>query len=149
MNCEECEIALGMAESGVEVEIHLLACRACSELAMEMRVNAEALESMRLERFAQLRVRAKQPLLPAFIAAAAAIVLAILTGIHFREQTLPPVHYAMAPMKFKIPKLAPPPPHIAKKRVRPAAPLIVKMLTADPKVVIYWQIDGEREGMER
>jgi len=149
MTCEECEIALGRAESRSEVAAHLLACHACSELAAEMRANAEALESMRGERFASLRVRVKRPLLPAFIAAAAAVVLAIFTGIHFREQTLPPVHYALAPMKFEISPVAPSPPRIAKKRVRPLAPLMVKMLTSDPNVVIYWQIDREQEGMEQ
>jgi len=149
MTCQECELALGLEQSDARLDEHLRECTECRELSIELRANAEAFASMATDKFAPVRVPVGRPVLSAAFAAAAAILLAIFAAFHFREQKLPPVHYTLGPMTLEIPQ--PPPP--APKRVRATQPLMVKMLTDDPNVVIYWQIDaeqeGQQEGMER
>jgi hypothetical protein len=145
MTCQDCEFALGCDQSSAAIAEHLLACPACCQLFEDLKANAEALESMSAEEMPRVPVKVGRPVLPAaigaFALAAAAAVAMILVSIP-REEKLPPVHYALAPMKFEIPALAPP-----VKRERPREPLMVKMLTSDPNVVIYWQIetDGENQ----
>lgn len=70
-----------------------------------------------------------------------------------REEKLPPVHYALTPVKFEIPAMRRAP---SVHRAAPAPksapatqPLMVKMLTDDPNVVIYWQIDADQEGNDK
>jgi len=50
---------------------------------------------------------------------------------------------AVVPPVRRIRKPAPPKIH------KPAEPLVVKMLTDDPEVIIYWIADARREGQEK
>jgi hypothetical protein len=146
MTCQECELTLDAATQ--ETQRHLGHCAACRALAEEIRANSEIFHAMASDPMPSVRhaVIAKIAAQSArknilrwgwALAATAAIALAALLAIP-REQKLPPVHLALAPMKFDIPAIAPKP-----KPVAPAKPLMVKMLTDDPNVVIYWEIDSE------
>jgi hypothetical protein len=183
MNCRECEFALGCDETNAAVEEHLRGCGSCRQLLEELKANADAFESMSLEEMP--RVRVGRPVWPAAIALAAAAVALLLIAIP-RVEKLPPVHYALAPMKIEIPAIRPVdtpattgvrenghPPlpdgrgsvstvrtiSTMRSRAREQAvsglvsthgqPLMVKMLTDDPNVVIYWQIDGDQEGNDK
>jgi hypothetical protein len=157
MNCRECELALGDGRNSPEVAGHLRACEWCQQLFEELKANAEAFESMALEEMPRVG-QVGRPVWPAAIALAAAAVVATFFIAIPREEKLPPVHYAVAPMKFEMPAIRP-----LDRRVRRAwhpplpdgrgsvatQPLMVKMLTDDPNVVIYWQIDGDQEGNDK
>jgi hypothetical protein len=144
MTCHDCELALGDDQINPAIAAHLRACPACRELSEDLRANAEAFESMSLEQVP----RVGQPVLPAVssiprltasaLAAAAAVAAIFLALPH--EEHLPPPHYALAPMKFEIPAIKPAP-----KPIRATQPMTVKMLTDDPGVIIYWQIDTTGE----
>jgi hypothetical protein len=138
MTCQDCELALGDDQISPAITSHLRACPACRELSEDLRANAEAFESMSLEELPEVAqpVGVGQPVLPAVFALAAAAAVATIFLTLPSEQHLPPPHYALAPMKFEIPSIQPAP-----KPIRAAHPMTVKMLTDDPDVVIYWQID--------
>jgi hypothetical protein len=139
MTCQECELVLGGDQRAPEIARHLKLCAPCRALAEEVQANAEAFESMQADPMPKVGVvRVGQPVLPAAIFALAAAFAMVVIAIP-REQKLPPVHYALHPMTFEIPPIQPPPP----KPAPPREPLMVKMLTDDPNVVIYWQIDSE------
>ena|ERR1700685_920417 len=159
MTCQECEFALGCEQSSAEINGHLHICAPCREVSKELRANAKAFESMSMEEVPALAQhildRVGRPVSPAaigaFALAAAAAVAMIFLALP-REEKLPPVHYALTPMKFEIPAMRPPAPlhrAAAPKPVRATQPLMVKMLTDDPNVVIYWQIDADQEGNDK
>ena len=155
MTCQDCEFALGCDQSSAAIAEHLRACPTCRQLFEDLRANAEAFESMSAEEMARVGVKVGRPVLPAAIGAfalAAAASVAIIFLALPREEKLPPVHYALTPMKFEIPAMRPPAPRhrVAAPKPPPATqPLMVKMLTDDPNVVIYWQIDADQEGMDK
>jgi len=157
MTCQDCELALGDDQMTAAVAGHLRACPACSQLFEDLRANAEVFQSMSTEQMPPLnaRVRVGRPVLPAAIgafalAAAAAFAMVFVAPTH--EEKLPPVHYALAPMKFEMPPMrAATPPHraVARKPAPATQPLMMKILTDDPNVVIYWQMDAEQEGNDK
>jgi hypothetical protein len=92
-------------------------CAECRAFAEELSANADALSELRGEALPALMVKApKRATSYAWIAVAAALLLAVLTG-----ENPPPA----AP-------------------VRHSEPLKIKMLTPDPDVVIYWLVDSEK-----
>jgi hypothetical protein len=155
MTCQECEFALGCDQTSAAIAEHLRECPACHQLFEDLRANAEAFESMSAEEMPRIGVQVGRPVLPAAIGAvavAAAAAVAILFVAPVREEKLPPVHYALTPMKFEIPDMRPSAPQRRGAVPKPAPatlPLMVKMLTDDPNVVIYWQIDADQEGMDK
>jgi len=153
MNCQECELLLGLDEPSSEVDLHLDACPACRALAADLRANAEVFEVLAsdpmppvrhrvLARVAERKTRSQVLRWGWALAAAAMLVLAIIAP-RFRQQKLPPAHFALAPMNAYNPPIAPTP--RVRKHPRATQPLTIKMLTPDPNVVIYWQIDAEGE----
>jgi hypothetical protein len=149
MTCQDCELALGDDQMTATIAAHLRTCLACRELSEDLRANAKAFQSMSA---------VGQPVLPAVWARVAALTLAaaaaaaILFVMPTHEEKLPPVHYALAPMKFEIPAMrlpAPPQRAVASKPAPATQPLMVKILTDDPNVVIYWQIDADQEGSDK
>jgi hypothetical protein len=159
MTCQECEFAVGCEEMGGAVEEHLRGCGSCRGLMEELQANGDALESMSFEEMPRVRVR--RPVLPAVVVLAAAAAVVMLIVAIPKEEKLPPVHYALAPMKFEIPAMRreatrtlrkeryPPLPDGRGSLGAATQPLMVKMLTDDPNVVIYWQIDADQEGNDR
>jgi hypothetical protein len=174
MTCQECEFALGCEQNSQEIDGHLRMCAACRELSEDLLANAKAFESMSMEEMKTPDVlrsltravplesgsgagpfRVGRPVLPAAIGAfalAAAAAVAMFFLALPREEKLAPVHYALTPMKFEIPVMRPAAPvhRAAVPKPAPATqPLMVKMLTDDPNVVIYWQIDADQEGNDK
>ena len=150
MTCHDCELALAGDQFTGAVAEHVRTCHSCSEFSEDLHANAEAFHSMAVEEIPIVLGRnVGQPVLPAVIrtVAAAALALAAAVAIVFlipAEQKLEPPHYTLVPMKFEIPSI--PPARRAPKQPRATHPLMVKLLTDDPNVVIYWQIDADQEG---
>jgi ferric-dicitrate binding protein FerR (iron transport regulator) len=118
MTCEEWERRLA-DEPDSEVLEHLAVCSSCRALAAELEANAAALRAMGAE-VLQARSRRRR-WIPAV---AAALLVLTIAGARIWPQRPQPV------------------------RVRPQKTLMVKMLTPDPNVVIYWLIEtkqGESE----
>lgn len=148
MTCSECQLQIFQngdeeVELGRDAVVHLTACAECRELDREVRLNASALAAMREDVLPVRRARR----LPWMVAAAAAVVVA---GIGLAFRTTPPV--VVAPIVAKVQSVAPaspppvpqPAPRVRRTRTVkavPAEPLLVKFLTDDPDVVIYWLID--------
>lgn len=165
MTCQECELALGMDQDAAE---HLSSCAACRALARELRENAAAFEAMADDpllpvRYAVLsKLRFRQAVRWGWaFATAAALVVAFVVNLNWRDEKMPPVqlaHAALPRIEFQAPAQ-----NGAAGRSRrgvsyragtarlrgtaarhPAGePLMMKMLTPDPDVVIYWQVESE------
>jgi anti-sigma factor RsiW len=161
MNCEkfEPEIALyvegdldGREAAGVRE--HLAGCAACRELVDELMtsqaalkqlraqpVDAALLAAVRSEVLAGIedRSRARWPWVAAAIAVAAVLIAM------FRPAP-PPARIVQAPvaqvrvnptLPGRRPKLA----KVRRRRPAPGPPLVVKMFTDDPNIVIIWLVD--------
>ena len=155
MTCQECEFALGCEQNSAEIDGHLRICAECRVLSEELRANSKAFESMSMEQVPRVHVKEGRPVLPAaigaFALAAAAAVATIFLAMP-REEKLPPVHYAVTPMNFEIPPMRPAVRvhrAVARKPVTATQPLMMKILTDDPNVVIYWQIDADQGGNDK
>jgi len=161
MICRECELLLAGEIRSAAVEDHLRACRDCRALAGELRENAVALSAMREEELVVEQALACNgrfsPRRYLWISAAAtAAVLLLLFGLPRKP---PPIVPSEVVRQF-VPEQPQPLPPLPAKAVRPARkrprvpvetsqaePLLVKMLTPDPDVVIYWLV-GPKEKSE-
>lgn len=123
MTCRDCELLLSQDEIPASVEEHLKGCVACRSLADEISANTAVLREFRDEDLpfgvAPLLPAPKPSwkwavLVPAFL-----VLLAVFLRWNIPNRTV-----------------APGPSHAPTQK-----PLMVKMLTSDPNVVIYWQID--------
>jgi hypothetical protein len=161
MTCQECELLLAREERNRAVELHLAECSECRVLAEEMEANAEALRSLRDEEMPVLVVRARRPVRRwAWAAAAAAAVVILAATVSLRERETPPppsrigktspppIEFPQPPPGFARIPAAPSPKPVRTPRPKPVEhaplkeePLVVKMLTPDPDVVIYWLIE--------
>jgi hypothetical protein len=152
MTCQECELLL--ADADASVEDHLRGCVKCRALQEELRENALALSSLRDEELPKVKTPKRRPVLPRpvpWLAAAAAAVLLALIAHQSSRRRPPPPQQLTAPVTVTA-QLAPAPafkPTVRRKpktAPRSAAlalkePLLVKMLTPDPDVVVYWLVD--------
>jgi hypothetical protein len=125
MTCHDCELLLSRDEISVEARQHVNACAACCSLADEISANAAVLREFRdevLPFHAPAVAPAPRPswkwaaLVPAFV-----VLLAVLLRWN-ASHALPRTMHATT-----------------------QKPLMVKMLTSDPTVVIYWQIDPNNQ----
>jgi hypothetical protein len=162
MTCQECELLLADGEAGGSAEDHLRLCADCRALQEELAANALALESLRDDELPGT----KMPLWPsmsrpaaarfagAWMSAAAAAALFALIAHQVSQwkpivETIPrprvvtetvtvqpeetPRPASKLPMRRK--------PVAAPRGAPPEQPLLVKMLTPDPDVVVYWLVD--------
>ena len=154
---------VGGDEVTPEVEAHLRTCAECRRFAEELERSQAALRSLREEEapaaaLAEVRgrvldrVASRKPswwfalrwryaLVPA--AAAVVLVIALTPRPPLPPAPDPPALNLPAPVIAKTP----PPPPVRRPAPKPAAapqePLLVKLFTDDPDVVIYWLIDAE------
>ena len=156
MICRECELLLAGEIRNTAVEEHLGACPDCRALAGELRENAVALSAMReeelvVERGLKPPLQAKaRSTWPIWIGAAVAALLLLAFGLSRKPAPIAPPQVARQ-LVPETPQPLPPPPAkaIQPARQRPrvpvqtarAEPLMVKMLTPDPDVVIYWLVE--------
>jgi hypothetical protein len=158
MRCQECELLLADAEADALVEGHLRGCAPCRALQEDLRANALALSALRDDELPRVQTPERRSAVPRpavprhvpWIAAAAAAVLLALIA-HQASQPRPVViatpraQHVAAPAQLApepVPKLA------VRHKLKPAPrgaplkqPLLVKMLTPDPDVVVYWLVD--------
>jgi anti-sigma factor RsiW len=154
MTCQECELALGSEESTASLDQHLAACRACRALAFELRANSEALGLLRAEDMppvrhrvmAQVRAHDKTRKIARWgwaLAAAAMIAMVLAWPSNQIEKLALPLATVKAPAVDRVPVR-----HVPKRLTRQSPEMLkVKMLTADPDVVIYWIVET-KEGTE-
>jgi len=172
MTCKECELALASQTSedhaGEErikgVEQHLADCAACRAFELELQANAVAFAAMAAEPMPAIprvvrpiRASAVMPWAAAVVAIAAMILLML---------TAPPLHRIAPPTKSVAKNDAGVGPSVehslesatpagtrtplrsrvkSRRSTHPAPQLLqVKMLTDDPNVVIYWQIENKK-----
>jgi hypothetical protein len=163
MTCRDCEVQLADGALNGEAEDHLRICAQCQALAAELRENAIALASMRDEELVeQLSVRnasfSRRPRRPIWIGAAAAgILLLALASLQPRHSTpaiASPISNEVAidlpqpPAPALIAAITPDRRAEPRRLKPPAQPLheetvLVKMLTPDPDVVVYWIVDNK------
>jgi hypothetical protein len=149
MSCERWELRLANGETGVEIEQHLAECAECRWLAGELRENASALAAMRDEVMPERRGSRRWPFVAAALAAAAMVAMMVWPrGEDPAASAAPPVRVNALP-SVPLPVPAPEKPTPVqrakpKPKPKPTEPLLVKMLTDDPEVVIYWVIEGEQ-----
>jgi anti-sigma factor RsiW len=153
---------LAEAEERV-VEAHLDACGRCRAFADEMRQSQGMLKALRAEFvedvvFQEVGARTlggisrdRKALAWARYAIAAVLVLALMAGWLWRSR--PSTKSDLRPIVVVTPRppleqaKTPPITHLARKHARRRAPsfksepLVVKMITEDPDVVIYWLVD--------
>ncbi len=141
MTCQECELLLAGDERNAMADRHLSTCPACREFALDLRANSEALHAFASEPMPKVaRPRpARWPYVAATVAIAAVLILMLAIP---QKQQAPQAPIA----RITAPPAAPVQPvirHARKPVVRDKEPQIlqVKMLTGDPNVVIYWQIE--------
>jgi len=154
MTCEECELLLAQDAASPEVEAHVAECPGCRSLAAELQANANAMRSLAAEPMPAMPIQVR-PAYPwwKWTSAAAALMITAGAAWWISRPPKPPqivsvdvkvtgvVPKAEVPyVKAEIPQTLTP----ARVPVVPVAntePLLVKMLTPDPDVVIYWLVD--------
>ncbi|HTM49316.1 MAG TPA: zf-HC2 domain-containing protein [Bryobacteraceae bacterium] len=155
----------GEASGGeaVQVEQHLPGCAACRELLEDLQSTQSALKDLRMEPVDPALVAAvragvlsgidgrRRLFWPWAAALAAAIGLAAILLAPPRKPGSPPMPVAVA--RPPAPAMEPPRRELPVSRAKvrrprrrskpehPAEPLVVKMLTDDPDVVIIWLVD--------
>jgi hypothetical protein len=167
MTCQECELALAN-EPGEAAEVdrdlvdrHLAGCAACREFAGELRANCDTFAAFSRDPIPPVSIRVAprpQPVRWQWAAAIAAMLVLALTitfamrsSHRIRPVADAPVPQVAANHPAAEPSfpVMPPVRHRASKKprsnlVQKNEPHIlqVKMLTDDPDVVIYWQIEN-------
>jgi hypothetical protein len=169
MTCVECQRTLVELEDTAALRDHLESCPECQGLAAELEANRSALASMRfepLENAALSAVRARVlselrdsrsvwPGLVRYGAAAAAVLVAVGSLALWKATKIEPLSIHPAPLRTELPNVETPvtrtavihsASHKPRRRILPVAqekhdPLLVKLVTDDPDIVIYWITD--------
>jgi hypothetical protein len=154
MTCSDCQVQIFEGELGRDALVHLTTCDDCRELDREVRLNAEALASMRAD-VMPVRQARRWP----WVAAVAAAAVAAIGLSYWMTPYVGPIEHPVivadlkpppaidVPVLPEIPRvlLAKPPAvrgaRPAKPTVAPEQPLLVNLVSDDPDVVIYWLID--------
>lgn len=146
-----------------QVEQHLAACPDCRQLLEDLQANHAALRELGSEAVDAVMLTAVRagvlagigerrrrvwPWVAAFAAAAALVAALVVTPRKPIEQPQPPPQVArvvVAPERVVEETVAPRRRRVARRRPTPppreAQPLVVKMLTDDPDIVIIWLVD--------
>jgi hypothetical protein len=165
MTCREYEPLIALYVEGDidgrDVEPHLAGCSACRELLEDLRVSQAALKELsavdpaflsavRAGVLAKIdrRRRMAWPWVAAFAAASALIVVAltmprqpaVIVKAPASSGGAAPLVRDRLPARPSVIAQAPPKPK-RKRRRPPPEPLVVKMLTDDPDIVIIWLVD--------
>jgi hypothetical protein len=166
MTCQECELALA-SEAGEAVEEHrdlidrhLAECAACREFAAELGENGDTFAAFSRDPIPPLSIRVSRPrpvqwqwaaAIAAMLVLALTIALSMTSSRRIRPASGAPVPQIAASYPAAEPSspVITPVRHQAprKSQSNPAQKnepriLQVKMLTDDPDVVIYWQIEN-------
>jgi hypothetical protein len=149
MTCQECELLLAGDQPSHECDGHLAGCAACRELALELSANSDAFRLMAAEPMPVVVIRRPRPL--PWVAAAVAIAAMIVLMLAMPKPHADPVIKPPTPIVRIEPSIPVRPAPVIhqqirrtpKKNVQPEI-LQVKMLTDDPNVVIYWQIENKK-----
>jgi predicted anti-sigma-YlaC factor YlaD len=165
MNCSEWEREIAGESQSVALEEHLKVCANCRAFAREIEDNRAALQSLGVDGAAfdavrgrvlgEIQTRRRRTAAWAWSAAAAACVAILCASFVVpRFQNPPPPR----PPEFaKAPKLVEWTVQPARQTVRvshrhaPAVanvePLVIKMLTNDPDVIVVWLIDPKGDSL--
>jgi hypothetical protein len=158
MNCDKWQQLaavrddLSPAESAA-LDAHLESCAACRAWQLELDATLQALRQLGEEEFAPIAI--PPPALPrinwpALAAAAAVIVMLGAAAERWFEVTrnpvpLPVTRIAPIPPPPDLRQTARPTPLPTRRRARrpqKTEPLLIKIQTNDPQVVVYWLVDG-------
>jgi hypothetical protein len=166
MSCTEWEREIAGETESLELDEHLRVCSNCREFAREIAANRAALGELQLDGVALATIRRgvldqiergrRRGAWAAWSVAAAACVAAIFAAsalLQFRNPAPPkPVEFAKNPPKIEwTPRVRPL--HNFGPVVAQAAPaqkpepLVVKMLTNDPNVIIIWLVDKKGDSL--
>jgi hypothetical protein len=163
MNCSEFERQIASDLESALLDGHLNECTACRASAGEIAANRAALQSLEIPPAALAAVRSrvlgeirsKQRGLrwwtwPAAAAACAIFLCALFISPRFRNPGPPqPVEFAKIPHlgHWAVSKPAPPPARSQTATVATREPLVIKMLTNDPDVIIVWLVDPKGDAL--
>lgn len=142
LTCSECQFQIFDGEMDRDALLHLTGCEECRALDREARLNSEALAAMRGDVIPVRRAVRRWPWVAA-VAAAAVLV----AGVFYEPTPAEPARVVVVQPEPVAPTPPVPvraiPAHRARavKPAAPAEPLLVKFLTDDPDVVIYWLVD--------
>lgn len=165
MNCLDWQERIAAGDTVAE---HLAGCPECREFAAALEILREAhhdplpeahYETVRARVMERLETGRRRwaPLWAGALAAAAILVVAMLviprsrTSVPVRPPVpavQPPIAKAVEPPFAAVPEVAPRVvrKHQIRKRPQPATePLVVKLVTDDPDIVIYWIADPKGE----
>jgi hypothetical protein len=158
MNCSECERIIASEAPAAGVDEHLRGCAVCRAFAEDIEANRAALAPLTvhqaaldavrarvLDRIESQRRRSRRWMWP-FALASAAMLWTIIFLPRFRNPAPPqPIEFAKTP---KLIAYTPRPvvrPASQQRRPESASakrePLVVKMLTNDPDVIVVWLVD--------
>jgi hypothetical protein len=153
MKCQECELLLAGREVDASVEEHLRVCAECRAFQQELGANTLALSSFRDDELPGVKMPERQPAVPWMSAAAAAALLVLIAHQVSQWRTIvetqPRPRVATETLTVRAEAPAVPASKLPVRR-KPASavrsspveqPLLVKMLTPDPDVVVYWLVD--------
>jgi predicted anti-sigma-YlaC factor YlaD len=167
MTCREYEPLLALYVEGdlddPDVERHLAECEGCRELLDDLRASQAMLRKLgtadpaflaavRTEVLAKIREK-RRTVWPWIAAYAAALALFLAVFAEPRGRSLVPIARTVQPLVSRVAEDAHPvsvrtsaPVHKGRRGRRPqtkgsAPPLVVKMLTDDPNIVIIWLVD--------
>ena len=170
MTCSDWEFEIASESDGPELADHLKECVCCREFAQEMASNRAALASLPVDAAALDAVRSRvldelmrrrRRAIPAWTAAACLAVLGIAATVWMMRGPVapPPAVTAKAPPvaspapqvvpihSVQRPRRAHPRRLVARRVEPPSEPLVVKMLTDDPNVVIVWLVDKKGDSL--
>src|SRR5260370_3002050 len=171
MNCSDWEQEIASEAASADLEAHLKECDRCREFAREIEQNRAALLSFEIHPAAlhavrrrvlhQIEAKKRRTTWWAWSAVATAACAAILFVSYVRSWKNPappkvaPIVAQAAPPANPAPRAHRPARHkfgpaLAAHAVRPAQktePLVIKMLTNDPNVIIIWLVDPKGDSL--
>jgi hypothetical protein len=170
MNCSDWEQEIAGESDSVALEEHLRGCGHCREFADELERNRAALQAVEIHpaAFDAVRLRVLSEIgakkrrgawwaWPAVAAAACVAVLCVSVFLQSWKNPAPPkplvaaknppkIEWTPAPVHHRVPHKFGPVSASAGPAHNPE-PLVVKMLTNDPNVIIIWLVDQKGDSL--